>query len=737
MLVGHRSTHLLLAFLLALLGCRGSDTRIPTRPAVVLDTVLGRFVSGTIDAYCDAVDAGFLEAGAMFTRNAVVLYARHGLTCREAVLQDYAKHSVRIASDPMILQDIGVNLLSRLGYWDYDVVRIENELVYDATAADECFAELRARGLYPTSLESVPACRNVFDGTTPIGATCSDDGECAGDAYCGAAVEADGTCTHSVCTARGAAGTACSGAFEDGCTAGTELGIGRCGGGATSRVCEVGQRLITNLVLGEPCRADDAYQLCDAGLRCFQRLGAPEPVCIAPIARGGDCTRDPDSETYFAPCESGSVCVSSGATATCVAQRLATRVGDACGHSLAPEVACDTLARLHCASDGRCASIGDGTIGAACRKELSEFDCNPGLRCHVVDDLGTCQIEDQPIGALNDPCVFGVDWTETCASGLECASRPDSNVSRCEPYPFAAGSRCSRDADCASGLSCRPTENLPPWDSSPRTYVCMAPSADGSDCQSDSHCVSGVCRTSDKICGASKVPSLCARDAECGSGLCVNNFCSVHVSIAEPCDLTRLCPAGSYCPSPGATTRVCTVEAADGATCTESRECTSRFCDATTNTCQPPRAIGNTCTEGSDECGTHACTDTVTSGGVFVCATRPLPNGTRCEFSSDCASGICGWNSTLMASYCRDAGATGSECDVSAECISDRCVHDFTTQTASCGELLASGEGCSSDAQCAAGVCRAPPNATASVYPPGRCGDWADICFDGAFTHGW
>lgn len=725
---------------LALVACGGSDTPIPHRPEVVPQSVVGRFVSGAIDAYCDAVQTQAAAAGASAPHSDLVTYARHGLTCREAYLQDQAGYDDGLVpADPRILDAIGLRMLWwSLGYGtSYDLARIESELVYDEAAAAACFAELRTRGIDPGALHFVPACRRAFDGTTALGSSCTDDGQCAGDAFCGPVVESDSTCTESVCTARAAVDEPCS-PDEDGCTAGDVLGVAACTGGQPVGTCSL-TRLEAGLPEGAPCDSvfGEVTRLCSVGLRCFQAEGTAGAVCTAPIPRGGDCAADASSGDAPGTCVAGSVCVSSGAGSSCVAENLSARVGDACGYGTATR--CDQLARTYCATDGHCAVIGDGSVGAACRRALSEFDCDAGLRCVAIGDEGTCQLEQQLVGALHEPCVPGVDWTPTCATGLRCAENPSSGTATCEAYPFGAGLRCIMGGDdCASGLDCRFTSSVPPWSGQSRIPVCLAPSADGAYCDADTDCVSGVCNSALHVCGASALGGSCVDDADCASGTCAFPTCKQPVASGEACDSLHPCPSGTFCPASGGGAQLCTPILADGATCTRALECSSLRCNASTGLCEAALAVGSTCVPGLDACGPNACVDSLTTPGSFTCAALPLVTGSGCTADSQCASGICLESASLGGSYCRDPGNVGDECDVDAACTTQRCVWDAPTQTASCGALLPLRAACSADGQCASGVCRRHSNAVASsLTPDGRCGDWADVCFEGENLRGW
>lgn len=737
----HRFLHLLHLVLLFQLAACSSPAPVDVRRArVELGTTLGRFTSATIDAYCRAIEDQIAEAGPQAAQSDLTRYASHGLTCREMVLRDFASTPGRpLPSDPRILEAIGLELLHASTDYatGYDAARVAAELVYDESAAAECLADLTARGLDWQLLRLLPACRRVFDGKTPLGADCADDGECAGDAYCGPAIEADDTCTHSVCIARSPEGSPCT-FREASCSAGSEIGVAHCtlDSAPTCRIA----RVPVGLGLGESCAVTaDAIPRCAPGLQCMITSDLSDEICAKPFELGERCDR---SDGGSAACVRGTVCRFGPQQATCVPEHLVTRAGAACGETNDSVETCDALSRLFCNSQGKCANIGSGDANAPCRRKLSAFDCDVGLRCAVDEGpLGRCVPEQQPVAGLHMGCIAGVDWTPTCAPGLVCATDFESGISSCEPYPLAAGMRCGPGAGaCAEGLACRSSALVPPYESYPAGALCAPPLPDGSSCGWHDDCASGVCRKIDGRCGASQPGGICSLASDCASGRCERGFCVQTVTLNDVCGPFLLCPEGYYCgTSGGGALPLCTPTLDLDSACIDPSQCTSGRCDDVSGTCQAPEPIGASCAKNSSDCGPNPCLDSLDAPGVYQCVATPLDDGRPCSLASDCASGVCGWNAARQARFCRQPAADGSVCFANSECVSDLCVYDELAQHHVCSPRLPDRESCTSDAQCESGTCHISADAPRSLFQPtyGRCGDWADVCFARAITASW
>ncbi|WP_437969865.1 hypothetical protein WMF04_11465 [Sorangium sp. So ce260] len=163
-------------------------------------------------------------------------------------------------------------------------------------------AELQIVGvLLGVNEKSAPSCLDAWDGSAPEGGTCSTDWDCARD-RCVRTSDASGQ-TVSACTARAAAGEACSSTFDcdealrcdkpsqpDAGTCAPRLTVGgscrgsldcqeelRCGEDGT---CQAREQA------GGPCASDED---CAAGTTCDGAACAPLGAAGAPCSSDSDC----------------------------------------------------------------------------------------------------------------------------------------------------------------------------------------------------------------------------------------------------------------------------------------------------------------------------------------------------------------------------------------------------------------------------------------------------------------
>ncbi|MCC7539214.1 MAG: hypothetical protein IT379_23530 [Deltaproteobacteria bacterium] len=263
-------------------------------------------------------------------------------------------------------------------------------VAYDAAAARACLEAFASS----CSIGDDPSCARMFTGTLAIGAACTDDRECAGDAYCERS-GSDGSCGE--CRPRARIGESCDVAP---CTT-TERA--ECDWGEELAVCvRVVQGPPANE--GEACGDTTAGVVrttvgCAEGLHCASTFedGVTRGACRVPLPAGAACD-DPDTA-----CADGHLCVDG----TCAPITLVRVAGAPCGaEALA---VCDPVERLVCDEDGgTCTRLGDGRAGSACEPS----DDFPGLGC----ERGLACIEAicEPARADGAPCASGSD----CASGF-------------------------------------------------------------------------------------------------------------------------------------------------------------------------------------------------------------------------------------------------------------------------------------------------------------------------------
>jgi hypothetical protein len=208
-------------------------------------------------------------------------------------------------------------------------------IVYDAGNVADCVASIRALpcdAAWPNGFE----CPRGIDGTVPSGGACSNDLECAGDAYCANA------CPGS-CVPRGRVGDVCGLGIQ--CTQGTyclasptapsrcsplesegESCNGLCLGALACKLNAGGENVCVarqRVGPGEPC--DPVFTICANDTVCAAPTAVDESACLPRAKPGASCCfSTPDM------CPDGETCSLPGGTAaagTCV--RTAA-LGDAC-----------------------------------------------------------------------------------------------------------------------------------------------------------------------------------------------------------------------------------------------------------------------------------------------------------------------------------------------------------------------------------------------------------------------
>jgi hypothetical protein len=138
-------------------------------------------------------------------------------------------------------------------------------------------------------------------------------------------------------------------------------------------------------------------------------------TCRAEIAPGAACSGSRDV------CQGNALCANTGGGTpqACTTVNLVREVGGACAEAVTG--LCDGAANLFCDS-GRCRRVGDGTLGAPCRRLDFSAPCNAGLACDSTSR--TCQPQRAAGGACNDDdeCLSGRCFFDTGSSGGRCAA---------------------------------------------------------------------------------------------------------------------------------------------------------------------------------------------------------------------------------------------------------------------------------------------------------------------------
>ena len=229
------------------------------------------------------------------------------------------------------------------------------------------------------------------------------------------------------------------------------------------------------------------------------------------------------------------------------------------------------------------------------------------------------------LGGIGDACQFGAD----CESGI------------CINGVCAEG--CGSDADCEDGFSCDElvvglenggTETV-------RACVRDVPCTANSDCSDPDVCVvdrSGatIDLTCDDPVGGGDVGDACTGDADCASGLCLDDACSA------PCDTSNDCAAdGAF---------VCEIQSVP----------TDGGGDADLTVCVPREA--DVCLSDGDCSGTDRCVANKSMTELeFTCgdAVGAGESGDACAADADCAQNLC--LGDVCAGPCEVVGDCGGE----------------------------------------------------------------------------
>jgi hypothetical protein len=362
-------------------------------------------------------------------------------------------------------------------------------------------------------------CRN----RTPIGATCSYDGECGTGAYCSSArvcaslpgigsscpnfrCVSEAYCSGSQCLAKKAANAACFSSSE--CADGL-----RC---TTARVCG------PKGVVGDTCTGVDCAPTlyCNANRQC-----APRGPAGAPCRNFNDCESTLDCDDVLRtcrayssvdggqPCSStrsctdgqcaGKVIVFDGGTNTAGICRDPV-VGDRCSSNFScgrakycdrttstcraagPSTPCDGASNClmgdYCTSNNLCAT--KAAAGQVCDSTRSDSCAAMGETCQQTSTPGTSRCQRVP--ALGEACTRECVFPAACVGGTcVAAGRVGQPCVPSFPFPCIEG-ECLQTDGGLGGLGSGSSSGLTPG-------TCVAPRANGSPCQADQGCQSRYC----------------------------------------------------------------------------------------------------------------------------------------------------------------------------------------------------------------------------------------------------
>ena len=298
------------------------------------------------------------------------------------------------------------------------------------------------------------------------------------------------------------------------------------------------------------------------------------------------------------------------------------------------------------------------------------------LTIGVLVGFAACGAEDielagSPEGGPDGSAESGAFASDT--SALECDARTVSPT--CE----ALGATCSSDNDCCSVHCAGGTCALP--------GTCAA---EGAACTSREQCCSGLCEpvagSTMLACLAECRPAgaLCARASDCCALGCNGGVCGGAECLREGTDCTAnvdccsnecvsqddggkgrcvvdpMAPCralGDDCHSGGPGT-CCGIVCGDDGRCAPGAG--------------PCRPLGSVCASAADCCDVVAtCADDGT--GRTLCTAAPLPDGTACVASFECASASCVGNPPVCGPQPSRCAVMGAPCTTASECCSGAC----------------------------------------------------------------
>ncbi len=399
--------------------------------------------------------------------------------------------------------------------------------------------------------------------------------------------------------------------------------------------------------------------LATSARRCNGALGSTDPFdwartgCIGMYAF--------TSPAIGSPCTGGSAEVCADGTGWC-SNGTATvgwfcaplgEVGDYCAGA--------------CAGDAICVKdvcVAPETIG-----QPSGGACERNGQCAFARECISPYGEYIPIDRA---CTHPPREGEFCSGEDSCEPGHICRIATRTCGPDTMGTTCDHSDDCGRNTVCVGEQ----------TTVCAAFAGLGEDCSGDEQCEPELECYADTCRARPREGEACA-NGNCAPGTYCDettDLCVTGLPISGACAFVRsndaarfetMCAAGFYCT--GYVHGDCVPQLADGATCSDSKQCLSGRCDGTT--CRARKADGD-----------------------------------RCGSSLECADGS-GCRSTADGARCARLGVSGQACT-----LDDDCLRELDCVAGACIERdYGIGEHCNFDYECAA------PAHCRSTIVGGRC----------------
>jgi hypothetical protein len=303
-------------------------------------------------------------------------------------------------------------------------------------------------------------------------------------------------------------------------------------------------------------------------------------------------------------------------------------------------------------------------------------------------------------GAGGASCICADDGNE-CTKDLIDAGCPNGDSLQCH-QPLADqecdGGWCSNKGECTDCRTCT--------DAGTCTSRC-----DGVKCAKDGeckngHCVDGICCNAECVgpcysCNGPGVPGTCTQNPlglQCGD----NQVCDVNGDcVGADAALGALCTYSSDCTSGVCRSEYCRSD--EGEPCTEHIECTSNLCDPTTKTCMfcKSGALGPACPTGA--------TCLLPSGFCQVFSGQPATLDDECVPPATVGQLMCKLDPTEPCSRHADChsnhclgGKCAPPCTENNQCPTNACHSDQVC-------TLLAGEYCMEKKYCDSGICSGFP----------------------------
>lgn len=266
----------------------------------------------------------------------------------------------------------------------------------------------------------------------------------------------------------------------------------------------------------------------------------------------------------------------------------------------------------------------DGAVDEGCTATgevcVRDDECVGGLcQAYAPGEPARCTLPCDPARAM-----LG------CPEGNYCASIPGTCDGFCRPGTPGAlplGADCTADTDCANARCVDPGNG--------RRQCLVSCVGDGADCLAGEVCAAGFgacgsCVPRGIVAGARGMGEPCDADAECASGLCLDDAGARYCS--RPCTDDAACMNDAFHCRGGSCIRG--PREGVGGVCVGNEDCESGICAAAGDRvwCTAFCDDANPCPAGL------SCTE---AGGARVCAPDLGIIGEVCTSNAECASGIC------------------------------------------------------------------------------------------------